>query len=57
MSLLHPFPHSRPDGALSRGVRRAAGVAAPRPKTTIALWLVLVVGCLVAGGMTRHARR
>ena len=40
------------DGALSRGVRRAAGVAARRPKTAIVLWLLLVIGCLVAGGMT-----
>jgi len=47
------FPTSpRADGALARGVRRAAGVAARRPKTAIALWVVLVIGCLVAGGMT-----
>ena len=42
----------RPDGALARGVRRVAGVAAARPKTAIALWLVLVVGCIVAGGLS-----
>jgi uncharacterized membrane protein YdfJ with MMPL/SSD domain len=41
----------RPDGALARTVRRAAGAAAARPRTAIALWLVLVAGCLVAGGM------
>jgi uncharacterized membrane protein YdfJ with MMPL/SSD domain len=51
MSLLPPSP-PRPDGALARGVRRVAGVAAARPKTAIALWLLLVVGCIVAGGMS-----
>src|SRR5689334_4442504 len=51
MSLLPPSP-PRPDGAIARGVRRAAGAAAARPKTAIALWLMLVVGCLVAGGMS-----
>jgi hypothetical protein len=45
-------PHipPRPDGALARAVRRAAGVAAARPRTAIALWLVLVAGCVLAGG-------
>src|SRR5918998_2280933 len=47
-----PLSPPRPDGALARGVRRAAGAAASRPKTAIALWLVLVIGCLVAGGMS-----
>src|SRR5918998_1074002 len=47
-----PLSPPRPDGALARGVRRAAGAAAARPKTAIALWLLLVIGCLVAGGMT-----
>jgi RND superfamily putative drug exporter len=51
MSPIPPSP-PRPDGALARGVRRAAGAAAARPKTAIALWLALVIGCLVAGGMT-----
>ena len=41
----------RPDGALARVVRRAAGAAAARPRTAIALWLVLVAGCVLAGGM------
>ena len=50
MSLHAPTP-PRPDSALARGVRRVAGVASARPKTAIALWLVLVVGCVVAGGM------
>ena len=49
MSLLPPAP-LRPDSALARGVRRIAGVAAARPKTAIALWMVLVAGCIVAGG-------
>ena len=49
---LHPHSSPRPDGALARGVARVAGVAAGRPKAAIALWLVLVVGCIVAGGMT-----
>ncbi|HTE59606.1 MAG TPA: MMPL family transporter [Solirubrobacteraceae bacterium] len=49
---LHPPSTPRPDGALARGVRRVAGVAAARPKTAIALWLVLVVGCIVAGGLS-----
>jgi uncharacterized membrane protein YdfJ with MMPL/SSD domain len=51
MSPLPPSP-PRPDSALARGVRRIAGVAAARPKTAIALWMVLVVGCLVAGGLS-----
>jgi uncharacterized membrane protein YdfJ with MMPL/SSD domain len=50
MSLHAPSP-PRPDGALARGVRRVAGVAARRPKAAIALWLLLVVGCTVAGGL------
>jgi uncharacterized membrane protein YdfJ with MMPL/SSD domain len=50
MSLHVPSP-PRPDGALARGVRRVAGVAARRPKTAIALWMALVVGCIVAGGI------
>jgi uncharacterized membrane protein YdfJ with MMPL/SSD domain len=48
---LHPPSAPRPDGALARAVRRVAGVAAGRPKAAIALWVVLVVGCIVAGGM------
>jgi len=52
MSLPHPssLPPGASTGALSRGVRRAAGVAARRPKTIIVLWLLLVVGCVYAGG-------
>jgi RND superfamily putative drug exporter len=50
MSLHAPSSPSA-DGALARGVRRAARAAARRPKTVIALWLLLVIGCGVAGGM------
>jgi uncharacterized membrane protein YdfJ with MMPL/SSD domain len=50
MNAATPLP-LRPDGALARAVRRAAGAAAARPRTAIALWLVLVVGCVMAGGM------
>jgi len=45
-----PNSRPRPDGALARGVRRAARVAAARPRTAIALWLILVIGCVLAGG-------
>ena len=52
MSLPHPssLPPGASTGALSRGVRRAAGLAARRPKTIIVLWLPLVVACVAAGG-------
>ncbi len=33
-------------------VQRVAAASARRPKTMIALWLLLVVGCLTAGAMT-----
>ena len=46
-----PNSQPRPDGALARGVRRAACVAAARPRTAIALWLILGIGCVFAGGM------
>jgi uncharacterized membrane protein YdfJ with MMPL/SSD domain len=39
-------------GPLARAVQRVAGASARRPKTTIALWFVLVAGCLLAGGLT-----
>jgi uncharacterized membrane protein YdfJ with MMPL/SSD domain len=55
-----PTNHSRDagDGLLARAVRRAAGRAARYPKAMIGLWLVLVVGLSVAGGMagTRYIR-
>ena len=39
------------DGLLARAVRRIAIGSARRPKTMIALWLLLVVGLTVGGGM------
>jgi uncharacterized membrane protein YdfJ with MMPL/SSD domain len=45
------LPHGR-DGALARVVRRAAGASARWRKTTLILWLALVVGCVAAGAMT-----
>jgi uncharacterized membrane protein YdfJ with MMPL/SSD domain len=45
------LPHGR-DGALARVVRRAAGASARWRKTTLILWLALVVGCVAAGTMT-----
>ena len=40
------------DGRLARVTRRTAGAAARRPKTVVALWLLLVVGCVAAGAAT-----
>jgi uncharacterized membrane protein YdfJ with MMPL/SSD domain len=40
------------DGALSRAVRRIAGASARRPRRVIALWLLFVVACSLAGAMT-----
>jgi uncharacterized membrane protein YdfJ with MMPL/SSD domain len=37
---------------LARGVRRVAAASARRPKRTIALWLLLVVGLVAAGSAT-----
>jgi uncharacterized membrane protein YdfJ with MMPL/SSD domain len=39
------------DGVLARAVRRIARGSARRPKSMIALWLLMVVGLSVAGGM------
>src|SRR5919197_2419023 len=44
--------HHGRDGSLARVVRRAAGASARWRKTTLVLWLLLVVGCVAAGGMT-----
>ena len=38
--------------SLAGAVRRAANTSARRPRTTIALWLILVAACVVAGAMT-----
>src|SRR6478672_11053105 len=40
------------NGRLARAVRRVAAASARRPKTTIALWLLLVVGCVAGGSLT-----
>ena len=47
----HPTPAAESKG-LTRLVGGAARGASRRPKLTIALWLMLVVGCLVAGGLS-----
>ena len=49
MSNTHPTP--APDGGLARIVLRLTRAAARRPRITIGLWLMLVVTCVVAGGM------
>jgi uncharacterized membrane protein YdfJ with MMPL/SSD domain len=53
MSITTPHPNSaaEPTG-LARLVGGAARGASRRPKLTIFLWLALVVGCLVAGGLS-----
>src|SRR5579859_4580289 len=40
---------SDPDDALARTVQRISGAAARRPRLTIALWLLLVAACVMAG--------
>ena len=53
-----PSEHPSPDPARGAGgllaaiVRRVAGASARRPRTAIALWLVLVVGCVAGGALT-----
>jgi uncharacterized membrane protein YdfJ with MMPL/SSD domain len=50
----HPTPaaENRTPTTLARLVGGAARGASRRPKLTIFLWLALVVGCLVAGGLS-----
>jgi RND superfamily putative drug exporter len=48
----HHTPALRPSGPLARFVRSAARGAARRPRLTIALWLVLIVGCVVLGSLS-----
>jgi uncharacterized membrane protein YdfJ with MMPL/SSD domain len=59
MSSLRPSPtvpdeRSRPPAVrgLARGVRGASRVAARRPRLTILLWVLLIVGCTAAGAAT-----
>lgn len=51
ITMPHPTPAAEPKG-LARLVGGAARGASRRPKLTIFLWLALVVGCLVAGGLS-----
>jgi uncharacterized membrane protein YdfJ with MMPL/SSD domain len=48
---MNNHPPSPPHGLLARLVGSAAGAAARRPKRTIALWLMLIVACTVAGSL------
>ena len=51
-TMLPPRPAEPPvRDRLRRVVQAIALLSARRPKTMIALWLAIVVGCLVAGGM------
>jgi uncharacterized membrane protein YdfJ with MMPL/SSD domain len=51
-TMLPPRPAEPPArDRLRRAVRSIALLSARRPKTMIALWLAIVAGCLVAGGM------
>jgi uncharacterized membrane protein YdfJ with MMPL/SSD domain len=43
--------HTSPNGLLARLTARVSGASARRPKTVILLWLVLVVGMVMAGSM------
>ncbi len=53
MPITSPHPTSAaPPTGLARLVGGAARGASRRPKLTIALWLALVVGCLMAGGLS-----
>ncbi|HEY2656789.1 MAG TPA: hypothetical protein VGI55_13435, partial [Solirubrobacteraceae bacterium] len=47
MSNTRPTP--MPDSGLARIILRLTRAAAGRPRTTIALWLTLVIGCVAAG--------
>ena len=47
-----PSSHTPGAGAIAAVVRRVAGASARRPKAAIALWLVLVIGCLAGGALT-----
>ena len=49
---LDDLESNRSDGLLSRLIRRAAGASSRRPKTSLALWLVLVTGFVAAGAVT-----
>jgi uncharacterized membrane protein YdfJ with MMPL/SSD domain len=40
---------SEPSGRLARAVRSISGASARHPRTMVALWLVLIAGCIFAG--------
>ncbi len=42
-------PRSAPAGRLARAVSAISGASARHPKTIVALWLVLIAGCIFAG--------
>src|ERR1700704_2172382 len=52
----HPrfTPHSvsEPSGRLARAVSSISGASARHPRTVVALWLVLIAGCIFAGAAT-----
>src|ERR1700753_1663950 len=39
-----------PSGRLARAVSAVSGASARHPKTMVVLWLVLIAGCIFAGG-------
>ena len=41
---------SEPSGRLARAVSSISGASARHPRTMVALWLVLIAGCIFAGG-------
>jgi uncharacterized membrane protein YdfJ with MMPL/SSD domain len=41
---------SEPSGRLARAVSSVSGASARHPKTMVVLWLVLIAGCIFAGG-------
>lgn len=45
-------PSEDPPRGVARAVLALSRVASRRPRRTIGLWILLVVGCLVAGGLT-----
>jgi uncharacterized membrane protein YdfJ with MMPL/SSD domain len=49
--MLSPHDSPPPHGALARFVQHTARASARRPKTVIALWLVLVLACTAAGSL------
>lgn len=47
-----PAPPEDPPRGIARAVLALSRVASRRPRRAIGLWVLLVVGCLVAGGLT-----